>query len=88
MSDTYQLQYPITLTHKVQGAEPREEVIDEVTVRSLKAKDLREVDKHEGKMAQNLALIGALTGLPPAAVDKLDLADVVGLSELISSFFL
>lgn len=87
MSEIYLLKHPIVQRHRVRGGEDREETITEVTVRRLKAKDLRTVEKATGTISQSLALIGALTGLPAHTVDELDGEDVAGIGELVGDFF-
>jgi Phage tail assembly chaperone proteins, E, or 41 or 14 len=87
VSDTYQLKHPIVLRTKVQGGAENETTLEEVSVRRLKAKDLRMLDTVQGRMAQSLAIIAALTGLTAKAVDELDGEDVEGLGEIIGDFF-
>jgi hypothetical protein len=53
----------------------------------MKAKDLRLLDRIEGKFSQSLALIGAITGLSSAALDEMDTEDVEGIGTLIGDFF-
>lgn len=84
---TYDLQYPIVQRRKASGGEIREETIDQVTIRRLRAKDLRMVDRIDGKVAQSLALIASLTGLSQTTVDELDAEDVEGIGAVIGDFF-
>jgi len=87
-SITYPLDHPVVIQRRAAGsATVTEETVSEVTVRRAKAKDLRVMDRHKGKMGQSLALISALTGLNEKQVDELDAADVTGLSEIVSDFF-
>src|SRR5947209_4557268 len=83
----YELKHPITITLRPKGGEEREETISETSVRRPKARDMRLLDRHPGKIAQSLALIGALTKLTPAQIDELDGEDVAGLGEIIGDFF-
>jgi hypothetical protein len=87
MSDTYQLKHPITQRRQPRGGEVREEIIEIVTLRRLKAKDLRALDRIDGKFAQSLAVIAALSGLSTQIVDELDAEDVEGIGGLIGDFF-
>lgn len=87
MIETYKLKHPIVRRLRAHGGEEREETITEITIRRLKAKDLRVVEKAAGKFSQSLALIGALTGLSPQVVDELDGEDVEGIGEVVGDFF-
>ncbi len=87
MEDVYALKYPVTVKHRANGGDVREERIEELSIRRLKAKDLREIDRQPGKMAQSLALIAALTGQPVHVIDDLDVADIEGIGEIIGDFF-
>lgn len=87
MTETYQLKHPITIKKRVAGGSEMEEIIDEVSVRRVKAKDLQLLDKVSGKFAQTFALIGALTGLSPIHVGELDGEDIEGLGDIIGDFF-
>lgn len=87
MTQTYALKHPITRRTRVHGEGEKEQVIDEVTVRRLKAKDMKMLDKVNGKFAQALSMIGALTGLDSTVVDELDGEDVQALSEMVGDFF-
>jgi hypothetical protein len=83
---TYDLKFPITQKFRNTDGVVREEVVETVTVRRVRAKDLRSLDKHEGKFGQSLAMISALTGLPLTVIDELDAADIEGLGEIIGDF--
>jgi hypothetical protein len=82
---TYKLRDPITTRFRSPDGE-REEILEEVTVRQPKARDLRAVDKHQGQVAQSLAMIAALTGLTNARVDELSVFDVGQLGEIVEGF--
>lgn len=84
---TYELKFPIVLRARTQGGPEVETTLTELTVRQLKAKDLRMLDTVQGRIAQSLAIIAALTGLSAKAVDELDVSDIEGLGEIIGDFF-
>jgi nitrate reductase gamma subunit len=87
VSETYELKHPIVLRTRVQGGAEAETTTTEVTVRRMKAKDLRMLDTVQGKFTQSLAIIAALTGLSAKAVDEMDGEDIEGLGEIIGDFF-
>jgi hypothetical protein len=59
-----------------------------LTVRRPKVSDVTAAKKSKKDEAeQEVALIAALTGLPPAAIEDLDLADYKKLQEVLSGFF-
>lgn len=84
---TYELKHPIVLRFQPKGGEAREETITEVKLRRAKAKDLRQLDRHPGQIAQSLALIQALSGLTGVQVDELDAEDVSALGDIVGDFF-
>ncbi len=81
----YKLKYPIEIRDKESGA-----VIDTITTLTLtrpKGKHLKAMDRAEGDVARTLALVGAVSGQPPAVMDLLDSADFAGLTEIVEDFF-
>ncbi len=87
MSQIYRLKFPVTQKLRTNGGPLREEVIEEVTLRRAKAKDLRLLDAHEGNFGRSLTLLGALSGLSRTAIDELDAEDVKALGDIASDFF-
>ena len=83
----YQLKHPITMTLRATGAAAREEIIQEVTLRRPKAKDLRLLDGQEGNFARSLTLLGALSGLSRPVIDEMDAEDIKALGEIVGDFF-
>lgn len=74
---TIQLEYPIAV-----GSE----TISEVSIaRRIQGGDMRKIDGL-GENARSLTLIGILTGLSPAIVDKIDFKDIKKISEVVESF--
>lgn len=79
---TYTLKYPVTLKSGT--------TITEVTVRRVRGKDMRELDKHaQQPVALTLALIDRLCQFPDGGdvfanfADELDAEDVQALGELV-----
>ncbi len=71
---TYKLEYPITI---------EDQLVEEVTLRRAKGRDLRAMDKAQGDTAKALVLICKLASLSETAADELDAVDVTGLSALV-----
>jgi hypothetical protein len=84
-SGKHTLRYPITQRFRDSGGE-REEEITEITLRRMKAKDMRLADKLGGEVSRSLEMIAALSGLPIRVVDELDAFDVEALGEIIAGF--
>jgi hypothetical protein len=77
--ETITLDYPIDF----EGGK-----LAEVKVRRPKVSDVTAARKGKKDEAeQEVALIATLTGLPPAAIEELDLADYKKLQEVLSGFF-
>lgn len=73
------LKYPI----QFEGGE-----LKEISVRRPKVKDVTESKKGKAENSdQEIALIAKLSGLPPAAIEDLDLADYTAIQEVLQSFF-
>lgn len=65
------------------------ETIEFVSLRRPRVRDLRalEAKKGEGDIAQSIAMIAAVTGMPEGVVDEMDAEDYTILSERIADFF-
>jgi len=57
-----------------------------ITIRRIKAKDLRAFKQESQDIGEILSLIGKLSGWPPEGVDELDQADLEAISEIIAGF--
>lgn len=83
---TYTLKYPVTITLISPEDGEKEETVSIITLRRPTAKDMRITDGITGEVAKSLALIGELSGLGRQQVDKLDVADMVAIGEIIEDF--
>lgn len=86
-SKTLVLDYPVTLTTKVQGALPQEDKITQLTFRRMNGADLRAIGnlKNEGDM---IALIfQRLCNITPPVFDRLDAVDIAAATEVLADFF-
>lgn len=73
------LDFPIT----VEGREIKEITLRRPTVRQ--ARDARK--KHKDPADQEIGLIAELSGLPPSAIEDLDVGDYTKLQEILGGFF-
>jgi len=74
---THQLLVPVRfegVTHEI------------ITLRRIKAKDLRGLKTDNATIEEMLFLIVKLSGWPPEGVDELDQADLEAIGEIIASF--
>lgn len=79
MGTTVKLEHPIQL----EGGE-----LAEITIRRPKVRDARDArTKHANPADQEIALLAKLSGLPPAAIEDLDMADYAKLQEVLTGFF-
>jgi hypothetical protein len=77
--DTITLKYPIDF----EGGK-----LSEITIRRPKVSDVTTARKSKKDEAeQEVALIAALSGLPPSAIDELDIADYKAVQEVLQGFF-
>ena len=83
-SFTHALIHPVDVETVVNG-EDRRIAFDRVTVRRVKGKDLRWIEK-QGAALDSIELLQRLTGLSPAEADELDGEDVVAMSAVIEGF--
>lgn len=60
--------------------------VSEITLRRLKGKDIRDMERHGSDVEKTFFIIGRLASLPPEAVDELDAADFEAVSEIIEGF--
>lgn len=85
MSDeiVVKLQHPVTYQgDKFEGGGER--TLEELRLPArIKAKHLRAMDQAKGEVGKVLALVCAMTGLPQAAVDELDSADVEAVTKAL-----
>lgn len=81
----YTLKYPIVTRLRGPDGE-REETVRELTLRRVKARDIRAVDAQTGEVAKTLALLSQVTDQPAHIIDELDMEDIVGLGELVGDF--
>lgn len=85
MSDeiVVKLQHPVTYqADKFEGGGER--TLEELRLPPrIKAKHLRAMDQAKGEVGKVLALVCAMTGLPQAAVDELDSADVEAVTKAL-----
>lgn len=58
----------------------------EITLRRVKGKDIRDVEREPEGTGQALFLIGRLSGWPPEGVDELDAEDIEAISKIIEGF--
>lgn len=58
----------------------------EITLRRLKAKDLKDFRNDNDDMGQTLKIIGRLSGWPPEGVEELDAADLAAIGDIIEGF--
>lgn len=62
--------------------------LSEVSLRRPKVKEVAVARKgNKDEAEQEIALIAALAGLPPSAIEELDLADYKTIQEALQSFF-
>jgi len=59
---------------------------DTITLRRIKAKDLRGLKTDNATIEEMLGLIVKLSNWPPEGIDELDQADLEAISEIITSF--
>ena len=65
------LKHPVTVTLKSSAGE-REETISFLTLRRMKAKDMRLADKIGGDVSTSIEMIAKLSGQPVAVIDDVD----------------
>lgn len=76
---------PIKLDHPV-TVEGRE--ITEIELRRPKVREARDArKKHKDPADQEIELVSQLSGLPPAAIEELDIADYSKIQEVLAGFF-
>ncbi|HXG47685.1 MAG TPA: phage tail assembly protein [Methylomirabilota bacterium] len=63
------------------------ETITELKLKKPKAKALRAFDRAQGDIAGSFELISDLAGIPPSAVDELDVEDIAEIMAWVSGFF-
>ena len=80
----YQLKTPIVVTKKGGGEALR---VEQLELRTPKAKDLRALDRESGEVGKSLALIAALSGQPPFVLDEMSVEDFQAVGELVGAFF-
>lgn len=61
-------------------------LIDEVTIRRPKVKDLKMADDEEGDIAESVVLISGLSGLRKSEVEAMDFLDFKSISGVIQEF--
>lgn len=77
--DPIKLDYPIDFEGRK---------LSEITLRRPKVSDARNArTKHKDTADQEIALLATLSGLPPPAIEELDMSDYSKLQEVLSGFF-
>ena len=77
--ETVKLKYPIDF----EGGK-----LSEITLRRPKVADVTAAKKGKKEESeQEITLIATLSGLPPVAIEELDLADYKALQEILTGFF-
>lgn len=62
--------------------------LTKITLRRPSVKDARKArTAHKDAADQEIALVSALSGLPPSAIEELDLSDYSKIQEALSGFF-
>ena len=79
------LKHPVTVTLKSSAGE-REETISFLTLRRMKAKDMRLADKIGGDVSTSIEMIAKLSGQPVAVIDELDAEDFTAIGAIIEGF--
>jgi len=74
---THQLLVPVTFEGTVHNS---------ITIRRVKAKDLRGLKTDDATIEEILELIVKLSGWPPEGVDELDQADLEAIGDIIKGF--
>lgn len=68
----------------------KERMVTEVTIRRPKVRDLRALEKIREpgatELDQGIAMAATLCDLPPDAMDEMDAADFVSISEVLGGF--
>lgn len=84
MSETsiVELKYPVTVTTPTGGALS----VNSVTIRRLKAKDLKFLPEGKGTPAGMLPIIAAVTGLSQEVVDEIDVEDITKIAAVLTDF--
>lgn len=59
---------------------------DEITLRRLKGKDIKKLDRYEEGSEQAFFLMAELSGWPPEAFDDMDAADIEKVTSAIEGF--
>ncbi|MCX4025038.1 phage tail assembly protein [Endozoicomonas sp. SM1973] len=78
MSELITLNYPI---------ERNGEVINEVTLRRPKTKDMKNIEKRGGgEISQSIHMIADLSGLDIKTIEELDAADFQRLNDVVAGF--
>jgi hypothetical protein len=63
------------------------EDVTSLTLRRLRGKEIRTMDKAIGNAGMTLGLIGTLAGIPPSSVDQIDGEDFTELAQVVAGFF-
>ncbi|WP_028574357.1 phage tail assembly protein [Desulfonatronovibrio hydrogenovorans] len=64
-----------------------EKTLEELRLpKSVKGKHMKKMDQAPGEMGKSMALLAALAGLPPTAIDEMDSRDVADALEVIKPF--
>lgn len=86
-SKTIHLNHPFEVTLQAKGEKDgRKETIHTLTFRRPNGGDIREIQKFTDQFKQATVTFSRLSGYPEAVFDKLDIDDVVLVSEVIESF--
>jgi hypothetical protein len=79
---TYPLKHPV----EIKTAGDVAERIDTLTLNRLRGEHARRCTA-SGGMPLLMQLLGCSAGLPPSTMDKIDLEDIIGASEVAADFF-
>jgi len=72
-----QLQYPVEIG---------EDLIDEISLRRPKGKDLKKFMKGQNSMAESMALAAHLSGQLPVVFDEMDASDLTTVLDEVGNF--
>lgn len=85
MSATAEIQkstrHPLTVPVDFEG-----KTHDSITLRRIKGKDIRDMEREESDIEKTFFLIARLSGWPPEGVDELDGADFEAIAKVIEGF--
>lgn len=78
------LDYPFSF--KPSKMDPEKTVGELRLPKTIKGKHVKKMDQAPGDMGKSMALLAALAGMPPAAIDEMDARDIIGALEVVKPF--